>query len=78
MGKDFCVLLAFESGSRTFVVDVPVADPSDEQAAYDSVRKHYYKRRGKWRGYLPWTDVASVERAKVSATRSSTFANEYQ
>ncbi len=45
-GKDYCVMLAWEDGSQTFVVDVPVADPDNEEAVFADLNAQYYAQGG--------------------------------
>lgn len=65
-GKNCCVLVAWKSGRYTFIVDVPVSDPNDEQQIYTDSRQEYYKRRGCWRKHLLFRDVEMVQWASVS------------
>lgn len=65
-GKDYCVLLAWKAGSQAFVVDIPVADPDNEEAVFTEINAQYYARRGIWRKRLGLCDVEGVERVEVS------------
>lgn len=65
-GKDYCVMLAWEDGSQTFVVDVPVADPDNEEAVFADLNAQYYAHRGRWRKHFGLCGVEGVERVEVS------------
>ena len=65
-GKDYCVLLAWQVGSQTFVVDVPVADPDNEEAVFADINAQYYAHRGRWRKHFGLCGVEGVERVEVS------------
>ncbi|KAK5404645.1 hypothetical protein LTR06_009366 [Exophiala xenobiotica] len=63
--KDYCVLLAWQVGSETFMVDVPVADPDNEEAVFADINAQYYTHRGRWRKHFGLCGVEGVERVEL-------------
>jgi hypothetical protein len=64
-GKEYCVFLSWTHGKETQIVDVPVADPDDEQQIYQDLREQCEFLKGRWRSFFRLRTPSDIRPADV-------------